>query len=233
MYGMSSHGSSATETGQRLGTTGADPSYGISVSDPLRRAAQQMSLRERKKLKTRMRMRAEAFRLFREQGYDATTIDQIAEAAEVSPSTFYRYFATKEDLVVTDEYDPIIADMLRARPGDESAVASMRVVMREVAAAMIAQDRDEMLLRAHLMKAVPAVRARSLEVQGHTKQLLLELLAERSGRPVDDFETRVGVAALLAAMMEAYMCWVDDGGNADITAIMDQVLDIIEYGVHI
>ena len=62
-------------------------------------------LRDRKKQKTRWSIQEHALRLFQEHGYDQTTVDQIAAAAEISPSTFFRYFKTKEDVVVQDEYD--------------------------------------------------------------------------------------------------------------------------------
>ena len=65
----------------------------------------QESLRERKKARTRASLREHALRLFREQGYQATTVEQIAAAAEVSPSTFFRYFPTKEDVVIQDDMD--------------------------------------------------------------------------------------------------------------------------------
>jgi AcrR family transcriptional regulator len=67
-------------------------------------------LRERKKAKTRAAIQRHAWRLFQEQGYAATTVDQIAEAAEVSQSTFFRYFPTKEDVVLTDDYDPVMIE---------------------------------------------------------------------------------------------------------------------------
>ena len=74
----------------------------------------QASLRERKKARTRASLREHALRLFREQGYQATTVEQIAAAAEVSPSTFFRYFPTKEDLVLQDDMDTRLLDAFAA-----------------------------------------------------------------------------------------------------------------------
>ena len=72
--------------------------------------------RQRKKAATRERIRGSALRLFREQGYDATTVEQIAAAAGVSHMTFFRYFPTKEDVALSDSYDPMIAALLEQTP---------------------------------------------------------------------------------------------------------------------
>ncbi|MFE7396637.1 TetR/AcrR family transcriptional regulator, partial [Streptomyces sp. NPDC057557] len=95
-----------------------------------------LGLRERKKLKTRIAIRRATYRLISEQGYDATTIEQIAEAAEVSPSTVFRYFAAKEDIVLTDEYDPIMEAELRNRPADEPPLESRRLINANARAAL-------------------------------------------------------------------------------------------------
>ncbi len=71
-----------------------------------------LGLRERKKIRTRETIRREAFRLIEENGYAATTVEQIAEAAEVSPSTFFRYFPTKESVLLADDMDPAFLDAL-------------------------------------------------------------------------------------------------------------------------
>jgi AcrR family transcriptional regulator len=83
-------------------------------------------LRERKKAKTRAAIRDHAMRLFDEQGYAATTVEQIAEAADVSPSTFFRYFPTKEDTVLADDYDPLIVAELRAQPPEMNPIEAIR-----------------------------------------------------------------------------------------------------------
>ena len=83
-------------------------------------------LRERKKARTRVTIREHALRLFREQGYHATTVEQIAAAAEVSPSTFFRYFPTKEDVVLQDDMDIRLVESLARQPSDRTPIAAVR-----------------------------------------------------------------------------------------------------------
>src|SRR5919198_3405569 len=85
-----------------------------------------LGLRERKKARTRAAIREHALRLFREQGYEATTVEQIAEAAEVSPSTFFRYFPTKEDVVMVDDIDPMMVAAFNAEPPDTPPLRALR-----------------------------------------------------------------------------------------------------------
>src|ERR1700677_5219167 len=88
-------------------------------------------LRERKKARTRASLREHALRLFREQGYQATTVEQIAAAAEVSPSTFFRYFPTKEDVVLQDDMDTRMVEAFDRQPADLTPLAAVRGAMRE------------------------------------------------------------------------------------------------------
>src|SRR2546427_13014219 len=116
-------------------------------------------LRERKKLKTKEAIQREAMRLFQEQGYEETTIDQIAEAAEISPSTFFNYFPTKEDVVLFDAYDPMAVQMLLDRPKDEPLSIGLRKVLEGLAAAF-ERDKRMILARGRLFVEVPELRAR-------------------------------------------------------------------------
>ncbi len=93
---------------------------------------QQSGLRERKKARTRASIREHALRLFREQGYHATTVEQIAAAAEVSPSTFFRYFPTKEDVVLQDDMDTRMVEALERQPAGLGPVTAVRAATREV-----------------------------------------------------------------------------------------------------
>ena len=86
-----------------------------------------LGLRDRKKIQTRDTIRRESMRLFKANGYANTTVEQIAEAAEIAPSTFFRYFPTKESLVMANELDKVMIEALAAQPAD---VASLEAFQR-------------------------------------------------------------------------------------------------------
>ncbi|WP_006603442.1 TetR family transcriptional regulator [Streptomyces auratus] len=190
-----------------------------------------LGLRERKKLQTRQAIRRAAYRLFAEQGYDATPVDRIAEAADVSPSTVFRYFPTKEDIVLTDEYDTVLEAGLRARPADEPMVESMRQVTVEALRALTADERSELFQRVRLIREVPAIRGRTAENTARDAAMLAAVLAERSGRPDDELELRVIGAAILAALQEAMLAWVEGGPEADLEALVHGTMDVLARGL--
>jgi AcrR family transcriptional regulator len=197
-------------------------------------AAAQLSLRERKKIKTRQAIRHAAYRLFEEQGYDATTVEQIAAAAEVSPSTFFRYFPTKEDVVLTDEYDPLMVAALLDRPADEPIVESLRHATVALLRQMFAEggrDREEIVHRVRLSREVPAIRARMGENISETCQTMAAALAKQRGRDPKDLEIRVLVGAVVGAWQEALMHWIDGGGQEDLPDLLDQTLSILASGL--
>ncbi|WP_189301822.1 TetR/AcrR family transcriptional regulator [Streptomyces cinerochromogenes] len=191
----------------------------------------QPGLRERKKIKTREAIRVATYALIREQGYDATTIEQIADRAEVSPSTVFRYFPTKEDIVLTDEYDPLMLEELRARPAAEPWTDSVRHVMHRAIDAMMAEDAEVARMRAHLAVQVPAVRSRMIESMSETGRLLRTALAERFALAPDGLEVRVCATALVAGLMEATMSWAENGFTDDLRALLDRALDVLEHGL--
>lgn len=112
--------------------------------------------RERKKARTRQRLQEEALRLFIERGYEATTVEQIAAAAGVSHMTFFRYFPTKEDVVLSDSYDPLLVAAIQARPRSEHPVTRIHTAVRDGLGAIYAIDRDALLVRVRLTLRTPA-----------------------------------------------------------------------------
>ncbi|TXS37734.1 TetR/AcrR family transcriptional regulator [Streptomyces sp. OR43] len=192
-----------------------------------------MGLRERKKLRTRVAIRKATYRLIQEQGYEATTIEQIAEAAEVSPSTVFRYFATKEDIVLTDEYDTVMEAALRSRPLDEPPLESLRLMMREALTSVAAAEDEELRRRTRLMVEIPAIRSRMTETMSDTAKMLSQALADRTGRSADDLRIRVFIAAVLGALREATLYWGEHGQEGDLITMVDEALTALEGGLRL
>jgi AcrR family transcriptional regulator len=162
-------------------------------------------LRERKKAKTRASIQAHALRLFAKQGYHATTVEQIADAAEVSPSTFFRYFPTKEDVVLYDDFDPRLIEAFLAQPAELAPVTALRRAIRQVFEQAPAADTARELQRHELARVVPELRARMLDGFVSGLELLSDALAERTGRRSDDVEVRTLAGAIIGIGLAAVL----------------------------
>ncbi|MFD6159527.1 TetR family transcriptional regulator [Nocardia sp. NPDC060256] len=182
-------------------------------------------LRERKKERTRRTIREEAFRLFREQGYSDTTVEQIAAAADVSPSTFFRYFPTKEQLVLADDLDPVLIEAIRAQPPGVAPLTALRNAMTDVFEGLSAEAYAFEQERQALVYHVPELRsAIGLEMERNI-EMVATVMAERVGGTTDDFDIRVLAGALTGAGLAV----------ARITPInpenIGRMLDLLEAGL--
>ena len=193
--------------------------------------APSFDMRERKRTRTRLMIQSEALRLFAEKGYARTTVEEIAFAAAISPRTFFRYFATKEDVVIWDEYDPIVAELVAARPPDEPPAQAVRAIAREAVAGVYGRDAEQLLVRARLLSSGPELRARMLEQQATAAELLASLLAERRGLPPDQLHLRVIASAFWSVLMTAIDIWQKEDGKHDLLAIVDQAIDALAEGL--
>ena len=189
-------------------------------------------LRERKKQKTRDAIQHEAMRLFAKQGYEQTTIEQIAAAVEISPSTLFNYFPSKEDVVLYDAYDPVLASLLLERPADEPLSVSFRHVM-EAMGDIFERDRDIILARGKLWFEVPALRARLWEEMEKAQAFMSGLIAQRAGLDAADFETRVAVMVMAAAALEAMHEWLRRDGKGSFVGLVTQALDLVDAGARL
>ncbi len=189
-----------------------------------------LGLRERKKAKTRAAIQRHALRLFREQGYEATTVSQIAEAAEISPSTFFRYFPTKEDVVLYDYTDPLLIAAFAEQPPELSPIQALRGAMREVFTRLPPEEFAQQWERGRLMLDVPELRMRMLDQLGDGLQLMSELLAKRLGRSVDDLAIRAFSGAVLGVLTAAIFTAIAKP-DANILALMDESLAYLEAGL--
>jgi AcrR family transcriptional regulator len=184
-----------------------------------------LGLRERKKIKTRQAIRREALRLFDTNGYAATTVEQIAEAAEVSPSTFFRYFPSKESLLLADDLDPLILEAFKAQPPDLSPGQAIRRAYETTMAGLSPEQLEFETTRQRLIFSIPELKAALYDEYYRTISVMAEAIGHRIGRPAGDFEVRVFVGAMVGAMMAAY-------DSAPKTAdTVYRALDFLEAGM--
>jgi len=162
-----------------------------------------LGLRERKKARTGASIRQHTMRLFLEQGFAQTSVEQIAEAAEVSPSTFFRYFPTKEDVVLADDLDPILLAALAAQPADLPPMVALRQAVNSTWQALSSEDFEREQERQRLVFSVPELRAAILLALYKSIGMIAVAIAERSGRSPEDFEVRVFAGAVAGAVMGA------------------------------
>ncbi|WP_347585857.1 helix-turn-helix domain-containing protein [Acrocarpospora sp. B8E8] len=200
------------------------------------------NLRERRRTETQRMIQSHAMRLFIEHGYDATTVDHVARASGVSTMTVYRHFPTKEDLVLYDQYDPLIAARVAARPADEPLVRRIGRTLVETTRALVEASRtaagpaddawgarsspeeDLLLARLRLMIDTPALRARHLDSQFATQKAIVDALLGDAPEPEVEFRTWVAASTCLAAMHVALMRWAQEDGRPDLPGLIAAAL---------
>lgn len=197
---------------------------------PARRQQPGGGLRERKKAQTRAAIQAHALRLFHEKGYGATTMTQIADAAEVSESTLFRYFPTKPDLVLQDAFDPLIVEAFVAQPSDLSPLQALRAAFDAVFAELSEGERADLRDRVALSLAVPELRAAMLDQFARAMRLIAEVVAARVDRRPDDFAVRTMAGAVIGAGTAVMFALADDP-TADLSALLDEAIAHLESGL--
>ena len=183
-----------------------------------------LGLRERKKAKTRALIQEHAMRLFREQGYDATSVEEIAEAAEVSPSTVFRYFPTKPDLVIYDDLDERMIEAFRAQPPELNALQALRASFRSGFGALAGQEMALQLERERLLRSVPELQSAMLGEFARTVGEIADLVAERAQRPANDAAVLALAGAVIGIAIAAWFA-------VDMDASPEQFLDRVDIGM--
>ncbi|HET9771841.1 MAG TPA: TetR family transcriptional regulator [Acidimicrobiia bacterium] len=196
-------------------------------------AAPAEGLRERHRKRTAADLEEAALNLFCERGFDAVTVDDIAAAADVSRRTFFRYYASKEDVILSDH--PKRLDELQAaldrRPADEPALTALRHAILSLAGTL-QEDREHMLRRFRLVTSTPALEARSLCLQRNWETAVTDMVAARMGvGPATDLRPGIVAATTMAAMRIATAHWLAAGGQGDVMAIVAAALDLLDGGL--
>jgi AcrR family transcriptional regulator len=190
-------------------------------------------LRERKKQKTKRAVMDIALRLFAEKGFDATTVEEICAEAEISPSTFFRYFPTKEAAAFPDEQMrvAIVEEALRERPDDEP----LHKAIRRSAQTLTEYDleaKGDLQLRMELMGREPAILAYATKTQNEATDTFTRILADQMGvDPSTDMRPRLMVNVAFAAVNAAWSAWISGDANADLPALIDEAFDLADAGL--
>jgi AcrR family transcriptional regulator len=174
--------------------------------------------RERKKLETRQALEQAALRLFGEKGYDQTTVEDIAESADVAVRTFFRYFSSKQDVlfgeVVTDRITRLRTELAN-RPATEEPLASVIAVMSLLD--FVPSEEEQVLARMDLMRRQPTLVTRYLEIIDELRNAVVEFVAERTGLDTrkDLYPALVG-GAWATVWDAALKIWVASGGKRSL-----------------
>lgn len=172
--------------------------------------AAELGRRERKKIETRAALQHAAIELFVAKGVDTTTVEEIADRVDVSPRTFHRYFAAKEDVLFADADERLatFTDALRARPDDEPLLEALAAAAQEMAGALVSHTDDERR-RLLLIRSTVSLRARNLHYTDEWSNAVAALAADRLGLdPRDPLPILLG-ACTIAALRTAIDRWLE------------------------
>ena len=194
-------------------------------------APEPVGLRERKKERTRRLLADVALDLFEANGFDRTTVDDIAAAAEVSPRTFFRYFATKDEALFdrADDVQETFRALLASRPADEPLL----VALREIGIALIGGDlveADRVRRVLTLAHTEPALRRRYEALITMVEADLTDWAAGRLGVPPSDMRPLLLAAAVLAARRVAMDIWLESPGE-DLSDQVAHAIDLLASGL--
>ena len=195
-------------------------------------------LRERKKQRTREQIIEAAMGLFAERGYHATTIADIATAADVAPRTFFSYFPSKEAVVfhnVDRDLDGL-ASTLRDRLPGETAFDALRRWIDAMFDEWMTEE-DEALLRKRLCREDEGLANFQGGVMARIQELLLEAIAADLGEPQDALRPRLVAAAAMAALnslegsLDEKAELQGPGAKAEALAVLDEAMIFLRGGI--
>jgi AcrR family transcriptional regulator len=194
-----------------------------------------VGLRERKKARTREALHEAAMDLFSRQGFDGTTVEEIAATCEMSPRTFFRYFPTKEDVLFGDfeQRSTALVETLAAQPVDLTPLAAIHAAMRTIARTY-SEERDVLVARAAIVQGSPGLRAYKVEHQRGWDEALVAGLDRRSQAAEDALspdERRLLTSVSMAAFRAAFETWLEEPDQPDLVALVDRAFERVSGGL--
>ena len=189
--------------------------------------------RERKKLETRTALEAAALRLFAERGYEQTTVDDIAEAADVAVRTFFRYFQSKQHVLFGDVALGIAARLrtaLRERPAKETPVEAVGAALGAMELDDAEQQR-QVLDRLRLLQRLPELGGTYHLLFQQLHDVIAEEVAERTGKPIADLHPQLLAAAATGALKAALTVFEVSGGRRQLAELRDKAYALLTAGL--
>jgi AcrR family transcriptional regulator len=192
-----------------------------------------VSRRERKKLATRQAIRTAALRLFAERGYDSTTVQNITDAADVAPRTFFLHFASKEDVLLGDARRGVeeFGSALMQRPADEDVFTAVRGAILARFATESGPG-DDVLLQMQLLETAPHLLGRIFEHYAEFEEVIAGYVAERAGldRATDAYALLLSSCAM-AAVRLGFRVWYRCGGVQPVAEVIGELFDVLGAGL--
>lgn len=186
---------------------------------------------QRKKRVTRRAIKQAALTLALERGLEHLTVDEISEAADVSPRTFFNYFSCKEDALVGEagEAAAEVRELIAQRPADEPPLRTLRAVLLQSELVTTARSaRERTLAWQRLVHAHPTLLARQLAQYTTIERAFAEAMAERLAIDVDDDLRPPLLAALAGSVVRVAMQrWTADSARRP-DELIDEAFDVLE-----
>lgn len=193
----------------------------------------ELGRRDRKKLATHQMLRSAALRLVAERGLHQVTVEDIAEAADVSVRTFFNHFPSKEDAIVGLDPERVgqLREALAARPAEEGPLAALQAVLCELAATMVERS-DEWPLRMEVVRASPALLPRMLASFATYERALVEVIASRTGTDPDrDLYPTLTTGVAMGAFRAAMALWRSTKGAQPLSKLLDTAFTQVAAGL--
>ena len=190
-------------------------------------------LRERKRTAAMYRIQSVALDLFEERGFEAVTVEEIAEVSEVSPSSVYRYFGTKEQLVLWDEFDPDLEEHLAESFTAPVPLDGVRTVLLGMLGSLGPADEQRIVRRLRLAFSTPELEQAAIAQTYTVAETIERLLAAQLDRSVTDLEVQVFAHAFVGGLLGMFHHWQGTDYAAPLGQIIERTFEIFAEGLDV
>ena len=190
-------------------------------------------LRARKRTAAMLRIQSVALDLFEARGFDAVTIDEIAAASDVSPSSVYRYFGTKEQVVLWDRSEQMLRALAAEAMADPVPLAGLRRVIMTALSGFSAADERQLLRRLRLAGTAPSLEQATVAYTYSAARVLEDVLARQLHRRVEDLDVQVFAHALAGGLLGMFHHWQGTGFREPLRDVVERVFEIFFEGLDI